>query len=155
MWKSLLPAPASRVFQFLIDVGREFHHDRCGQVAAALSYTTVLSLVPLLTVMFTTLALVPALRTWQVAVENFIFTTFVPASGRQVQQYFAEFVTKAAALQTLGLILLGLSVVAMMATIEETFNDIWEVQQARSWLRRTLLYLVILLGSSGLSVGKT
>jgi membrane protein len=134
-----------RTTHFLAHVGRRFHRDRCGQVAAALSFTTILSLAPLLTVMFTSLALVPALRTWHVAIEDFIFTTFVPASGRQLQQYFSEFVAKAAALQTMGLILLGASVLMTMATIESTFNDIWHVPRRRSWLRRMWLYVLILI----------
>jgi membrane protein len=134
-----------RTGRLTFEVVREFQRDRCSQTAAALSYTTVLSLVPLLTVMFTTLALVPALREWRGAVENFIFTTFVPDSGRQIQQYFTEFVDKAAGLQTVGVILLSVSVLAMMATIETTFNDIWHVPQRRSWWRRTALYVVVLL----------
>lgn len=133
-----------RVYCFLAAVGREFHTDRCPQIAAALSYTSVLSIVPILTVIFTTLALVPAFRGWQTAIEQFIFANFVPASGDQLQSYIAAFVSKAAALQTLGFILLALSVFSMMATIEQTFNEIWHVSKRRALIKRGVLYFAIL-----------
>ena len=143
-----------RVYYFLAAVGREFHADRCPQIAAALSYTSVLSIVPILTVIFTTLALVPAFRVWQIAIEQFIFANFVPASGDQLQSYIAAFVSKAAALQTLGFILLAVSVFSMMATIEQAFNEIWRVSKRRALINRGLLYFAILsLAPCALTLG--
>ena len=143
-----------RVYYFLAAVGREFRADRCPQIAAALSYTSVLSIVPILTVIFTTLALVPAFRVWQIAIEQFIFANFVPASGDQLQSYIAAFVSKAAALQTLGFILLAVSVFSMMATIEQAFNEIWRVSKRRALVKRGLLYFAILsLAPCALTLG--
>jgi len=134
----------TRITRFVRRVVREFSDDRCPQIAAALSYTSVLSIVPLLTVVFTTLALVPKFRPWRTAIEDFIFANFVPASGDLLERYITEFIAKAASLQTIGFAFLAVSVIAMMATIERTLNEIWHVAQYRSWLRRSVLYAMVL-----------
>ncbi len=137
---------------FVQRVGREFHRDRCPQVAAALSYTTVLALVPLLAVSFSTLALVPAFRGWQQTLEAFIFANVVPARGVEIQRYLTQFIDNASALQATGMAFLVLSVIGTMATVEATFNDIWEVPSRRSKLRRSWLFVVV-LGLAPLAIG--
>jgi membrane protein len=140
--------------RFLARVLREFVHDGCVEAAAALSYTTVLSLVPMLAVMLASLALVPELYSWHVAIEDFIFENFIPARGIQVQTYLRAFVAQAEGLQTFGLVTLAISAIALMATVEAAFNAIWEVTTHRAWWHRGWLYLAILaLGPLALTAG--
>lgn len=129
---------------FLAYLGARFERDQCTRAAAALAYTTLLALVPLLTVLFITLAAFPAFQDWQRVIEGFIFRNFVPALGDQVQEYLLQFTAKARGLQAAGLIVLIVAVLAMLATIESTFNVIWGIRRKRPVLLRFLVYWAVL-----------
>ena len=58
-----------------------------------------------------------------------------------------------------GLILLFYTVVNLISSIEDTFNDIWQIQKSRPWYRKLSDYLalflilpVLMTASSGLSI---
>lgn len=121
-----------------------FRADRCTRAASALAYTTLLALVPLLTVIFLTLSAVPAFSGWESAVESFIFDNFVPAFGETVRQYLVDFTGKARGLQAIGVVTLGVTVLLMMATIENTFNVIWRIRKQRPFVTRFLVYWAVI-----------
>ena len=124
-----------------------FQQERCFRVASALSFTTLLALVPLVTVVFSMLSLFPVFETWSVKVEDFLFSQFVPTAGDAVRQYLHEFSGKAGQLTAVGLLFLLLSSLLLLATIEDSFNDIWQVTQGRQLFHRLLVYwAVITLG---------
>jgi len=121
-----------------------FQADHCTRAASALAYTTLLALVPLLTVVFFTLSAVPAFSGWESAVESFIFDNFVPAFGETVRQYLLDFTGKARGLQAIGVITLGVTVLLMMSTIENTFNVIWRIRKQRPFMTRFLVYWAVI-----------
>jgi membrane protein len=123
---------------------RGFDRDGCPQAAGALSYSTVLALVPMLAVMFTTLAAVPGLTTWHAAIEDFVFENFLPARGALVRDHIRAFVAQAESLQILGLASLAISAIAMMSTVETAFNAIWKVEKPREWWHRGGIYVALL-----------
>ncbi|MBK7877448.1 MAG: YihY/virulence factor BrkB family protein [Planctomycetes bacterium] len=53
--------------------------------------------------------------------------------------------TDMSALGWLGLVLLVFTAIKLLASIEATFNDIWGVQRARSWIRKLTDYLAMLV----------
>ncbi|MEM7193588.1 MAG: YihY family inner membrane protein [Pseudomonadota bacterium] len=136
-----------RGLDFLRQLGKRFRQDRIFRVASALSFTTVLALVPLITVIFSMLSLFPVFETWSGSLEKFVFRNFVPAAGDAVERYLLEFSSKAGKLTALGLVLLLLSSLFLLSTIEDAFNDIWRVTRGRPWIQRLMVYWsVISLG---------
>ncbi|MBI4692630.1 MAG: YihY family inner membrane protein [Gammaproteobacteria bacterium] len=129
-----------RARTFVRFVAAEFDRDRCLSAAAALTYTTLLSLVPLLTVVLIALAAFPAFAEWRGRIEDFVFQNFVPALGSQVQHYLSEFAAKASGLRAMGIAFLVVSVLGLLATIEATFNVIWQVERRRPIGQRLLVY---------------
>ncbi len=125
-------------------VKQRFIADHCLGAAGSLAYTSLLALVPLFTIIFATLAAFPAFQEWRGDIENFIFRNFVPALGDQVRSYLVDFSDKARGLQTAGTIVLVLTVLAMMSTIESTFNVIWKIGRRRPLLIRFLVYWAVL-----------
>lgn len=121
-----------------------FGEDRLNRVAQALSYTTVLSIVPLTTLVFGLFSVFPVFEKWMTAVQTFLYSHFVPASGDVVQKYLNEFASKSAQLTAVGLAFLILTALMLMATIEQTFNDIWRVPHKRRAVYRFLTYWAIL-----------
>ena len=110
------------------------------RVASALSFSSILALVPLLTVIFSALSLFPVFETWSGAIQDFIYTTFVPQLGQQVQDYLQDFSTKAGKLTFWGLIFLVITTLTLLATIEDAFNEIWQVKHGRRFAQRILVY---------------
>ncbi|MFT5259230.1 MAG: membrane protein [Saprospiraceae bacterium] len=114
------------------------------RVASALSFSTLLALVPLITVAFSTLSLFPVFEQWSGAIEAFLYRNFVPQLGDQIQIYLQEFSVNAGKLTIWGLVFLMISTLFLLATIEDTFNDIWQVEEGRSPVQRLLVYWAML-----------
>ena len=131
-------------WQFLRYLAERYAADQCTRAAAALAYTSLLALVPLFTVVFITMAAFPAFQDWRAGVEDFIFRNFVPALGAQVREHLTAFSDKARGLQAAGISVLVVTVLAMLATIESTFNVIWGVRRRRPWMVRMLVYWAVL-----------
>lgn len=138
--------------RFLIFVLRRFDKDGCFYRAGALTYTTILSLVPLMAVSFAVLAAFPAFQDLGNQLQSLIIKQFVATSAEVVEQYLHVFVTQAYHFSLVGLFFLAVTAVTMIYSVEETFNSIWEVHQPRRKILALLFYWVILL-SAPLLVG--
>lgn len=144
----LRPAQKGKdMLQLAREILAHFRDVRGLRVASALSFTSLLALVPLVTVVFSMLSLFPVFETWSVRVEDFLFSQFVPTAGDAVRQYLHEFSSKAGQLTAVGLLFLLLSSLLLLSTIEDSFNDIWKVPRGRQLFHRLLVYwAVITLG---------
>jgi len=152
--RGLALAVGQRTLSVFLDVCKRFDAQRSFDIAAALAFTSILALVPLLVVMFGAMSLFPAFQAWQGDIEYFIFHNFVPAMGEQVQGYLVEFTAKARELRTIGIGFLVVTVLSMLATIETTFNVIWGVRRQRPYAVRFLVYWAILtLGPVLIGIG--
>jgi membrane protein len=125
-------------------VAGRFEQDRCQRVAGALSFTTVLAIVPLTAVTLAVLSLAPGFSAWMTVIQDFIYSNFVPAAGEAVQKHLTQFAGKAGRLTAVGLLFLGVTAIMLMATIEQAFNDIWRVANTRKLLHRFLAYWALL-----------
>lgn len=125
-------------------VAARFNEDRLNSVAQALSYTTLLSLVPLTTLAFGLFSVFPVFEKWMMTLQAFLYSHFVPASGDVVQKYLNQFASKSAQLTAVGLLFLVVTALMLMATIEQTFNEIWRVTNRRKAVHRFLAYWAIL-----------
>ncbi len=126
-------------------VVQRFREDRCTRVAGALSFTTLLALVPLTAVTFAVLSRFEIFGSWMAMVQEFIYGNFVPAAGEAVSRYLQKFAANTGRLTAWGLLLLFLTSLMLMATIERVFNDIWHVPQTRKRLHRYLAYAAVLV----------
>lgn len=134
---------------------QRFREDRLGVTASSLTFTTLISLVPLLTVMLAVFSSFPMFASFQGAVEKYFLQSLVPASiAKPVLAALTQFASKANRLGTAGLVLLGLTAIAMMLTIDRTLNAIWRVRTPRPIAQRVLVYWAamtlgpLLLGAS-------
>ena len=135
-------------FLFLRYLGGRFVEDNCTRTAAALSYTTLLSLVPLLAVVFSILAFFPVFASLIDDIQGYIFSNFVPASNEQLQLHFQQFIATAASSGGIGVMFLMLTSLMLMNTINTALNDIWHVKPKRNLFSALLIYGVVLLLSS-------
>ncbi|MGH8706631.1 MAG: YihY family inner membrane protein [Burkholderiales bacterium] len=131
---------------FITAMARRFGDVRTLQTAGALSFTTLLALVPLLTIALWAFSGIPAFAEVLAAFERFLAAHLLPegALGAPVTDRITEFSGNAARLGTLGLAFLLAVAILLLLTVEETLNRIFAVTRRRSLLRRLLVYAVLL-----------
>jgi membrane protein len=126
-------------------VARRTGEDRVAQVAGSLTFTTVLSLVPLATVAFALFTAFPIFGSFQSSLQDFLATHLMPSQiNSQIFKYLNQFASKAKGLTTLGMIVLFVTSVMTMMTVESAFNVIWRVRKSRPLAQRVLVYWAII-----------
>ncbi|MDB5408964.1 MAG: rane protein [Rhodospirillales bacterium] len=131
-----------------------FIADGCLTGAGALSYTSLVSLVPLTAIV---LAILSAFPIFDAAREHFLEVLLqyvVPAVGEETAWWFQYFAGAAARTTAVGVIALVITAILLLATIEEQLHSIWRVRIPRTWLYRVLVYWTVLtLGPLLIGVG--
>lgn len=131
-----------QALQFAVARGSEQH---IGQVAGSLTFTTVLSLVPMLAVALALLTAFPLFAQLRIGFEQFMFENLMPAqTSGMVLKYINQFAAKAKGLTVIGLVFLVMVSISMLLTIDKAFNHIWRVKKRRPLLQRVLVYWAVL-----------
>jgi membrane protein len=119
--------------------------DRCLQVAGSLTFTTLLALVPLITIAVTVFSALPVFAGFSGAIRQFVVNNLVPTSaGKVITVYTQQFADNAGRLTAWGIAILALSAVSTMLTIDRAFNTIWRVRRQRPLISRLLIYWAVL-----------
>ncbi|MEO8809606.1 MAG: YihY family inner membrane protein [Rhodanobacter sp.] len=129
-----------RVRYFRRFVWQRFIDDKCFETAGALSYTTLVSLVPLSVAVLAMFAVFPVFASARDTLIAFVFNNIVPAAGVKVQDALQSFAANAKGLTGISILVMLFSALSMMISIEDRLNRIWRVHQARRWGSRLLLY---------------
>ena len=120
---------------------QRFREDRLGLTAGSLTFTTLISLVPLVTVMLAVFTAFPMFSNFQSALEQYFLKSLVPDDiAKPVLRSLTQFSAKAHSLGAVGLIVLVFSAQALMLTIDRTLNAIWRVRKPRPIAQRVLVY---------------
>jgi membrane protein len=121
-----------------------FNQDRCFAAAGALSYTTLVSLVPLGVIAFAILSIFPVFSAVRQQMLAMVFRDFVPTIGEQAAYWFESFANSAAQTTAVGLIGIAGTGVLLLATVEDQLNLIWRIRVPRPWVYRILVYWTLL-----------
>jgi membrane protein len=118
-----------------------FREDRLGLTASSLTFTTLIAIVPLVTVMFAVFSALPLFASFRSALEAYFLQALVPDSIAQpVLSALGGYAAKARKLGGVGAIVLVFTALAMMLTIDRALNAIWRVPRARPIAQRVLVY---------------
>jgi membrane protein len=121
-----------------------FQEDRCFEEAASLGYTSLLSMVPLLAVVFGIVSIFPVFDEWSDRLRSFIFNNFLPESGEQVVPHINTFLDSVSMLTLPGTLMLIVTALLLMVRIEAAFNRIWRVDRNRALTNRVVMYWAVL-----------
>ncbi|MGC1549637.1 MAG: YihY family inner membrane protein [Rhodanobacter sp.] len=132
---------------------QRFMDDKCFETAGALSYTTLVSLVPLMVAGLAMFSVFPVFAGARDTLLDFVFRNFVPAAGEHVKEALQDFAKNASGLTGISILVMLFSAISMMVSIEDRLNRIWRVQRHRSWTSRLLLYWAALTLGPILVVG--
>lgn len=133
------------VLHFLRFVVMRLRQDRCAEMAASLTFTTLLSLVPLLTIMLTLFTAFPVFGDLAASFKSFLLSNLVPETGgRMISRYVEQFAESASRLTAVGITALGVTAMWMMLTIDNAFHRIFRASRQRRMLQRVLVYWAVI-----------
>lgn len=128
-------------FDTLRTLRQRFREDHLGLTAGSLTFTTLIALVPLVTVMLAVFTAFPMFSGFEGALEKYFLQNLVPDNiAKPVLRSLTQFAAKARGMGTLGLLLLVATALALVLTIDRTLNAIWRVRRPRPISQRILLY---------------
>jgi membrane protein len=144
-------------FETLKTLRRRFREDRLGLTAGSLTFTTLIALVPLVTVMLAVFTAFPVFAGFERALQEYFLQNLVPDSiARPVLRALTQFAAKARGMGTAGLVFLVITALALVLTIDRTLNAIWRVRRPRPLAQRVLVYwAAITLGPLALGLSLT
>ncbi len=130
---------------FLLSVFKRFYTRNCALQAASLAYSTLLSIVPLIMVLFYILSFFPLLQNTGKQIEGFVLNNFVANSAQSIEQELQVFLKYMTALSWINIMSLGAVALLLIFNMVTAVNNIWEVKLRAAFAWSTLLYFVILL----------
>ena len=146
-WKTLLKDKAQTTQKFLSFLGRRAKNDTIFRVSSALSYTSLIAIVPLFAIGLSIFSAFPAFENIRTQVQDFIIQNMAPALGHEVSAYLSEFLQASAGLTAIGVVSIVVTSIMMLSTIENSFNFIFRVSRPRRITTKiTLYWTVITLG---------
>ena len=140
----VLTARVGRAVEKVRRFAKNCQADRCQMIAGALTLQTMFALVPGLTIAYLSLSTFETSLALSRSMENVIFSYVVPESVGKAQEYLRQFSDQAQTLSIPSAVLLGITAILMLNTIEQTFNQIWRVTAPRTGLRRLAVYIALL-----------
>jgi membrane protein len=142
LWRDALKFPWRTT---ALTLRERFREDRLGITASALTFTTTISLVPLFTVALAIFSAFPMFDRLQRTLQRALVESLVPENiARQVLTYLNQFAAKAGQMGWAGALVLLVTALALILTIDRKLNDIWRVRQPRSFTQRVLVYWAVL-----------
>jgi len=139
--------PALRqFFAFCAGIVRRFREERATQTAGSLAYTSLLSMVPLLTVALAIASAFPVFENAIDTLQTFLFDNVLPdAPGLDaVTEQIDSFLRNAGRMTAIGIIGFMVTAVMLMLTIDNALNRIFRVQRRRSLVQNVFIYWAVL-----------
>jgi membrane protein len=121
-----------------------FSRDGCFAAAGALSYTTLVSLVPLGVIALGILSAFPNFAAVRQELLALVFRNFVPAISEQAAWWFEHFAESAAQATAIGIIGIAATGVLLLTTVEDQLNALWRVTTPRPWSQRIVAYWTLM-----------
>ena len=135
----------SRVRDLARFVGIRLREEHLFEVAGSLTYTTVLALVPVLTIAFAIFTTFPLFTTFRDSLETYFVQSLMPKGiANTILDYLTQFSAKASRLSAVGAVFLMVTAILMFSMVDRTLNRIWRVREARPLLQSLVVYWAVI-----------
>lgn len=109
-----------------------------------MAYVTLLSLVPLISVVLAALSIIPGFAEIGNEIKHFVLHNFIPASGEVLETYLDQFVSNAGKMTAVGVAFLFVVALMLISAIDASLNYIWRVKEKRSPVVSFSIYWMVL-----------
>ena len=120
------------------------NQDRLTTSSAGLAYTTILALVPLITVIFSLLSAFPMFDEVSLALKKIIYNNLVPTASDTIENYLEQFIGNTKKMTFMGVIGLIVTSLLLINSINTALNHIWKTKRKRSFMYNLTMYWTIL-----------
>jgi membrane protein len=121
-----------------------FSRDGCFAASGALSYTTLVSLVPLGVIALGVLSAFPNFAAVRQQLLGMVFRNFVPQISEQAAWWFQYLAESAAQATAFGIVGIAGSGILLLVTVEDQLNALWRVTTPRPWGQRVVAYWTLM-----------
>jgi membrane protein len=144
-WERIVRPRLDRARAVLSFAAGRAQQARLTQVAGSLTFSTVLSLVPLLAVALALFTVFPQFGDLRESLGRNLLRDLLPEPfASTILRYLNEFAAKATRVGTAGLAVFALTALTMVMTVDHALNDIWLVRARRALLQRVLVYWALI-----------
>jgi membrane protein len=151
-WKRM----AGRLLQFVLALWDQVQHDKVVIRASGLAYSSLLAIVPLITVLFALFTAFGAFDDLKSKVQELLFSQFLPSHQDEIVNYMDQFVANSRSLGFAGFVALIVTAILLLDNIESNFNDVWHVTTRRKLISKITAYTTVLVfGTILIGVGVT
>lgn len=136
-------------WEFAVALVNRFREERATQTAGSLTYTTLLALVPLLTVALAAATAFPVFDEWIASLQRFVTENLLPNTPAvdMVMEQVNAFTRNVGRLTAIGVVGFAVTSVLLMLTVDNSLNRIFRVHRRRSLMQNVFVYwAVITLG---------
>lgn len=113
------------------------------RAAGSLAFTSLLGLVPMLTVAFAFVAQFPVFEEFLRALEGYLLRYMLPAAASTlVRTYIVGMASDASSMKGVGIVFVIITAVLVVDLVEAEINAIWRIERKRPLLRRALMYTI-------------
>ena len=131
---------------FLRYVVRRWSEDRCPQIAASLTYTTLLALVPMFAIAVAVLSSSRFFENVLTQIKIFLLLNLVPEIAHTlITVYMEAFARNAAKLTAVGVAALFVTAIALLFSLDRSLNAIWRVSRSRPYWVSIVGYALLLV----------
>ena len=121
---------------------RSVPSDRMHRHAYALTFQTLVAIVPFIAVVFSVLKAFGGLASAAEALQVKIFENLAPGTANEVSHYIWTFVDRlsSGAVGGVGIVFLIWAAISLVTSIEKSFNVLWNIERGRSFFQRLVIY---------------
>ncbi|MBN8218848.1 MAG: YihY family inner membrane protein [Spirochaetes bacterium] len=115
--------------------------------SASLSFSTILSVVPIITIIFGVFANFQAFSAMQKQLEDALLGVILPQASTVLRDVFRQFTNNSGKLTAIGLLSLFVTTASVFLDLNNMVNRIWEVRVRRNLFQNlTIFWLALTLG---------
>ncbi len=129
---------------FLHFLKKRAKNDALFRIASALSYTSLLAIVPLLSIVLAIFSAFPIFSEFRGLAEAFLLKNLLPDTAQDVTTYLTTFISASGKLTAIGIASIVVVAILMLSTIENAFNFIFKAYRPRRITTKITLYWTFL-----------
>ncbi|TDQ81426.1 tRNA-processing RNAse BN [Dongia mobilis] len=129
---------------FLPYLWQRFNADGCTAIAAGLSYTSLLSMVPMLAIGLAMFTAFPAFESLRGELIDILASNLAPDLADTATTYLESFVAKAGQASAAGIVGIAVTALLLIHNIQVAFDRVWGVTSQKGRMRRLPIYWVLL-----------